>query len=119
MSNLAEVLAWHYGDVPGIRTREGMKELIEEVLDEEGKSVLDEDDEPVVITRFIPTGEMKIFDWPNALGNEPTQGQIDGWTTAYDALPHETPDKALDNAIDGAATLAALKAVLKGRVRAR
>ena len=70
MTSLAEVLAWKFDNAPGIRTRE------------DGQ------------------GGMKIFDWPEALGPEPTQTQIDTWTAEFDALDHKAIDAALRLARD-------------------
>lgn len=90
MTRLAEVLAWKFNNAPGIRTREGSNR------------------------------RMEIFDWPEALGNQPTDTDIAKWTKDFDKLPPQsTPEDDLDAAIAKASTLSELKAALKGRVSTR
>ena len=66
MTRLADVLAWKFNFAPGIRTREGEGA-------EEG-------------------GEMVIFDWPEALGPQPTSDQIAQWAVDYEAREPDPVD---------------------------
>lgn len=68
MTALATILEFHFPGVGGIRTRQN------------------ED-----------TGKMEIFDWPEALGDEPTQADIGKWTGEFNANPPRR--KELDAAV--------------------
>jgi hypothetical protein len=63
--SLGKILAWKFDNAPGIRTRERQ--------DAKGKP--------------DGSGVMEVFDWPSALGPEPTQAQIAQWTGEYNARP--------------------------------
>ncbi len=56
---MGEVIGWKFNHAPGIRTREK------------------------------PDGTMEIFDWPAALGPQPTPAQIAQWTMDFKARPVE------------------------------
>ncbi len=74
MTALAEILAFKFPGVEGIRTREKASHP-----------------EP-----FDAFRDMEIFDWPAGAGQpKPTRAQLAAWRTQFEALPVEKPEATL------------------------